>query len=103
MKYMVHINDGIVEVPFEEPFGSTAIGIAEILANKTDSTVTVEVIPEKKKDMVEVGRCADCKCRKELINSSGRLFLMCGEHDIQVDGDFYCPLGILNKEEHDDE
>ena len=50
MKYMVHINDGIVEVPFEEPFGSTAIGIAEILANKTDSTVTVEVIPEKKKD-----------------------------------------------------
>lgn len=103
MRYMVHVNDGVVEVPFEEPFGSTAINIAEIIANKSGTTVTVEVIPEEKKDMVEIVRCADCKLRRAFVNASGRYIEMCEEHDIQVDGDFYCPLGPLNKEEHDDE
>ncbi len=96
MKYIVRESDYPMEFPDEQK--NTAITLAEVMASK-GRKVSIEVVADDavEKDMVEVTRCADCKMRHMYVNPSGRLVQECEEHGIEVNGDFYCPLGPLNR------
>lgn len=98
MKYVVTENGYPME--FGDEQRNTAITVAEVLVKK-GRKVTIEIFnhDEPKKDIVEVTRCPDCKLHESYINQAGRFVEICTEHDIEVNGDFYCPLGGLNRKE----
>lgn len=98
MKYIVRENEYPME--FSDEQKNTAITVAEALVKK-GRKVTIEIIDheEPKKDIVEVTRCPDCSLYKSYVNPSGRFVEFCSEHEIEVNGDFYCPLGGLNRKE----
>lgn len=98
MKYIVRENEYPME--FSDEQKNTAITVAEVMASK-GRKVSIEVVvdDEPKRDLVEVTRCPDCSLHKSYVNPSGRLVEVCSEHEIEVNGDFYCPLGALNRKE----